>query len=685
MVPVQDETFQEIDISGGSSEDESGSEESGDLKHKRLLKDLSSKLGHEKKREFSSSRKGASDEVSEYTWSSTDKVSLQDLVSVLDSSSNRSVTKVKRKLQKMQNKTKTLEKPLEKIHQERVERSVAYGETAKDISKWDETIQKNRKAEQLVFPLNDYKPPAMSIKNMAIDFKPQTEMEKQISDVLHKNQHLLERRDKELTEAEEKALQTVDLEDAMERRKELQRMRALQSYYEVKRHRTNKIKSKKYHKILRKEQEKAKSKIDLEVLAKEDPELFKSEMEKAEHLRAKERASLKHRNTSKWAKNLITKGHKNKEDRESIREQLRISRELTDHKTMPESDEDDVDNNVSAKAEESNIDFLLLKQHDDVSENPWLLDKQNTSLDSKCAKPQAITSTEKLSEDKSSDEDDTLPIDEWEEAGKDHELRSEEIVTEERKLPSVDESNKSLEHKADISSDAKLTKAKPGGGVSLVDGPANTLKLICQNAKVDKVESVAKKKKRKLKKNVKEVKPVTICEDQDSNDELTFDNTEQTMDINEAFANDDVLADFLQEKNEAIEMDKPKVIDTTLPGWGEWGGAGLSVSKKKKQKFTKEAGPAPKRKDLGNPNVIINEKINSSFTKHQVNMVPFPYSNKAEFERSIRQPIGGHWNTPAVHSKLIEPKVSTVPGVTINPMKATKRMKRKFAKEFAPK
>ena len=71
-------------------------------------------------------------------------------------------------------------------------------------------------------------------------------MEKEISEVLHGSKHLLERKDRELTEAEEKALQTVDLEEALERRKELQRTRALQSYYEVKCHRAKKIKSKKY-------------------------------------------------------------------------------------------------------------------------------------------------------------------------------------------------------------------------------------------------------------------------------------------------------------------------------------------------------------------------------------------------------------------------------------------------------
>merc|ERR1712072_908373 len=222
----------EIDDSEDYSEGEEDEEKSlqKQKKHKKLLNDLGEKLGHKKKREFSTARTEPSAEVSEYTWSSNkDKVSLQDLVSVLDSSS-KSVSKVKKKLKKMENKTKPLEKPMEKVHRERVERSVAYDETATDVGKWQGTVQKNREADQLIFPLNNYKAPEASMKNMVQQFTPQTEMEKQISEVLTNNKHLLERKDKELTEAEEKALEAVDLEEAMERRKELQRTRALQSY-----------------------------------------------------------------------------------------------------------------------------------------------------------------------------------------------------------------------------------------------------------------------------------------------------------------------------------------------------------------------------------------------------------------------------------------------------------------------
>jgi U3 small nucleolar RNA-associated protein 14 len=59
---------------------------------------------------------------------------------------------------------------------------------------------------------------------------------------------------------------------------------------------------------------------------------------------------------------------------------------------------------------------------------------------------------------------------------------------------------------------------------------------------------------------------------------------EHQMNIQEAFADDDVLAEFEKEKTDAIEGDRPKAIDLSLPGWGEWAGSGVKVNKRKKRK-----------------------------------------------------------------------------------------------------
>ena len=82
--------------------------------------------------------------------------------------------------------------------------------------------------------------------------------------------------------------------------------------------------------------------------------------------------------------------------------------------------------------------------------------------------------------------------------------------------------------------------------------------------------------------------------------------------IRKAFAGDDVLADFDKEKGETIREEDEKVVDTTLPGWGSWTGAGVSRREQKRNKgrfFTVQEGVrAEKRQDAKLARVVINEK-----------------------------------------------------------------------------
>ena len=51
--------------------------------------------------------------------------------------------------------------------------------------------------------------------------------------------------------------------------------------------------------------------------------------------------------------------------------------------------------------------------------------------------------------------------------------------------------------------------------------------------------------------------------------------------IKQAFAGDDVVSEFENEKKRVIEEEDDKEEDLTLPGWGDWAG-GDSKPKKKK-------------------------------------------------------------------------------------------------------
>ena len=58
-----------------------------------------------------------------------------------------------------------------------------------------------------------------------------------------------------------------------------------------------------------------------------------------------------------------------------------------------------------------------------------------------------------------------------------------------------------------------------------------------------------------------------------------------------------------------------------------------------------------------------------------VSNVPFPYTSKQQFERSIRVPTGKEWNSAATLKRNVTPKVSTKAGAIIEPMRLTKSIK----------
>ena len=96
---------------------------------------------------------------------------------------------------------------------------------------------------------------------------------------------------------------------------------------------------------------------------------------------------------------------------------------------------------------------------------------------------------------------------------------------------------------------------------------------------------------------------------------------QRRMTLAEAFADDDVVEQFKEEKKRIVDAAAPKDIDLTLPGWGEWGGAGVKVSKRKKKQFIIKAPLAPRRRDDNKGNLIINEDRNVTMRGQQVSVL----------------------------------------------------------------
>jgi len=132
-----------------------------------------------------------------------------------------------------------------------------------------------------------------------------------------------------------------------------------------------------------------------------------------------------------------------------------------------------------------------------------------------------------------------------------------------------------------------------------------------------------------------------------------------------------------------------KPIDLTLPGWGDWAGAGVDPNKAKKKANRKKGGQRNRRrlvirpqdvirteedrqqlvrKDKDLEHVIISEKKDEKIAAFQISELPNKFKYVSEFESKIAQPIGRTWNPDQKFRKLCTPKVKTKLGSIIDPI-----------------
>jgi len=91
---------------------------------------------------------------------------------------------------------------------------------------------------------------------------------------------------------------------------------------------------------------------------------------------------------------------------------------------------------------------------------------------------------------------------------------------------------------------------------------------------------------------------------------------------------------------------------------GSWGGSGTRRQPPKPHLVKKVAGIDPTtRSDFNKKHVIISEKRDKKAAKYMVKDLPYPYTSKAQFERSIDTPLGIEWNTRLGFQRATLPKV----------------------------
>jgi len=148
----------------------------------------------------------------------------------------------------------------------------------------------------------------------------------------------------------------------------------------------------------------------------------------------------------------------------------------------------------------------------------------------------------------------------------------------------------------------------------------------------------------------------------------------QKMLIAQAFPESAAAAEFEAEKAKLVESEAAVGDEAPdLPGWGDWGGLGAKPSRRAEERRRSAAEAraqlleeaARKRKDAALSHVIICEKRDKKAARFTTAGVPYPFTSREQFERSLRNPLGTDWNTAESHAALVAPRLSTVRGAII--------------------
>jgi len=612
-----------------------------------------------------------------------------------------------------------LQAPLPRIVQDRLDRSAAYKLSKEEVQGWAPTIKRLREAEHLSFPLQPTaQPPAASNAGLASRFKPTTDMERSVAALLEEG-GLTE---KQMAEEEGLAMKALDPEEALRRQTELRRMRELMFRAEQKARRANKIKSKTYRRVHRKERERMQQQL-AELTAAEgglDDEEREELMYKAAKDRAKERATLRHKNTGKWAKMHVGRNDEASRDATlALEEQLRRGDELRKRiHTMDEDDDelslDDDDTDGRATAFDELADFEQKEAERDAREEAELeaSDKKGKGLlnmkfmkDARERQSKAARETIQSLRDMVTQEGDTSDTEAGRPDGVDvhqighaagravyHTAAARENHTQ---APTERPANpfKTSQSNPWLADSEERTK---GPAVSSVpSGTDNTAAARSRHrterhlqrgqearaAAMDDaalaIDPHAQMQAAAASESDSDAEPVEVSKTsrgkrgRGKRHSSTLPSMQRDL-VSEAFAGDDVAVDFVKEKQAVVGAEAPREEDTTLPGWGSWGGKGVRrKSQKNPHLIKKVAGIDPRnRKDYGMDHVIVNEKLDKKASKYKAKDLPFPYTSAAQYEAAMRTPIGAEWNTRTQHQRLTLPRVTTKMGQRIDPIRA---------------
>ena len=718
---------------GGGSESEDEDEESGsdwdseeeeedsedEERHKEMLANLRQMRDESEQAEKEQRQRGAiapkiQDESQE------DALTLSDLVgSWKDSEGN--LTSRKKKLEKSLQRMAPTAAPLPRVVQERNERKAAYTISSKDVSKWQNIVKANREARTLEFANRQATnlQVVSTTSGMADNVKPESEMEKQIAEMLGE--------ERENAKAEEDQLpgNTLSKEELKERQAKLAKMRSVLFYQDQKAKRLKAIKSKRHHKYLKSVEKRRIEKEGIDM----DPEAMKKEMEHAEYLRAKERLTLKHKNTSKWAKHALQRGFHRLDDNtkaalseqnqlsEALKRKVNYQKESESEYSSSEEEEEEAEGAEGAAKRatalqkidnKAKADVLRMLEEDPSAEVPdkgifsLPFMKRAVAKQKEEAKQNAKDFLMELENDGLEDAPELSDGDKTAEGGSGdagkiafggkRKIRRAEESREESESGTSGEGDEG-DDEGDAAGPGENGSSRNGGAVTLNYGQTvltsgrsreETFKASDLDVPDGKARSQSAKnglESPSLTRKGKKKKAVVASEDDEemsSEEDGEGLHLSQRQIVSQAFGafGDDVQTDFHEEKARSMAEELPEFEEPAdLPGWGKWEAdkktpKWILKARAKAEEQRKEA--LSSRKDRRLKHVVISERYDKKAAKYTTTSLPFPFKTREEYERSIRTPLGSDFNTDKSHRDLVRPEVLTTTGVRIDPLKFTK-------------
>jgi len=324
----EEESSSEDESQAASSDQESGEEaaEQGDQAHEAFLSSFAKKAKPKQKvleRLDTKSAEGGA---------GGNRVELTDLLADLGDAQRPLLADQLESLEKAQE----VAEPMGFSRREQISREVVHEEVKKGLTTWDPVVKSNRIRETKLFPEHGPEEiPTLGVMTKKLtDAGPIGDLGAEMDRILQEYEATVEH----VQEAEEQ----FDEEEALERKQKLAKMRNLMFYEERKAKRIKKIKSKNWRRRARKKRERfAPTLEDLEL---RNPELAKAERDKTEKKRALERITLRHKNTSKWAKRILHGRNKAPNAAKELNRQLDLGQRLKRKmRSMADSDESSSD------------------------------------------------------------------------------------------------------------------------------------------------------------------------------------------------------------------------------------------------------------------------------------------------------------------------------------------------------